>query len=442
MPSSTPPPICAAASVTWKDVGAHTACIVIDRKAYNVEQWMHTHPGGKLVISNMLGKDCTEIFHAFHAPASHARLGAFYMGDVLDAVAPSPMVHAFSMLRSQLSEAGFFDMRPWVYVKRALVLGFIFACSIALSVRPSYFECVSGAVCMALVWQQLAFIGHDAGHASITGYRLFDLKLGVLFGNAVGGVSIGWWKRSHNVHHCETNSVEHDPDIQHLPFLAMSNKLLTPFYSTYHQKIFNVNVISQFFVQRQHYMYYIIMMFARWNLYLQSIRHVLYCMDTIPVYTLECCSLIAFYMWQSMLLFNMPSVYHAVLWLVVSNAACGILHVQITLSHFAMDAYNTSAINTNWVRSQLDTCMNIECNPSCMDWVHGGLQFQIEHHLFPRIPSYRLRDVRNHVKAFIAQWGLPYCETGFIDANLRVLDTLKRVGHSPQIYKDLWDARG
>lgn len=426
--------------LTLDEVAKHAACIIIGGKAYNVDSWMHSHPGGKLVISNMLGKDCTEAFHAFHAPSTQAMLKAFYMGKVVDAPQPSPMESEFNQLRAQLLDQGFFQTSPWMYAKRLLKLGCVFALALLLSVQSSVGLCLTGALLMGLFWQQLAFIGHDAGHASITGRRLFDLGLGILLGNALGGVSIGWWKRSHNVHHSLTNSVEHDPDIQHLPFVAISDELLRPFYSTYHRRMFQVNVISQFFVRRQHYLYYVIMAFARWNLYVQSILHVLRCPDMIPMHALEVCSLLAFYAWQGVLVSRMASVYHAVLWLLISNGACGILHVQITLSHFAMEAHNIPQAS-NWIASQLGACMNIECS-SYMDWFHGGLQFQIEHHLFPRIPSYKLRKVRDHVKAFALKWSLPYHETGFIDANKKVLASLKKVAVSSHMLADLLYARG
>ena len=252
-------------SLTLEQVRQHTACIMIDGKAYNVEQWMHKHPGGKLVICNMLGKDCTDAFHAFHAPSTKAMLHAFYMGDVVDAPQRSPIQSDFNTLRAQLLDQGFFQTSPWLYVKRLFNLFWLFILALLLSVQSSVALCLTGAVLMGGFWQQLAFIGHDAGHASITGKRLLDLGLGILLGNALGGVSIGWWKRSHNVHHSQTNSVEHDPDIQHLPFMAISKKLLSPFYSTYHQRMIHVTSASQFFVKWQHYMYYIVMMFARWN---------------------------------------------------------------------------------------------------------------------------------------------------------------------------------
>lgn len=67
---------------------------------------------------------------------------------------------------------------------------------------------------MGSFWQQSAFIGHDTGHNGITHNKFIDNMIGIFIGNTTGGVSIAWWKKSHNVHHITCNSIEHDPDIQ------------------------------------------------------------------------------------------------------------------------------------------------------------------------------------------------------------------------------------
>jgi fatty acid desaturase len=105
---------------------------------------------------------------------------------------------------------------------------------------------------LGLFWQQLAFIGHDAGHNGITHTQFWDMFIGLFVGNIFGGVSIAWWKRSHNVHHVVCNSIEHDPDIQHLPFLAIAKEIyMKPFWSTYHAKKVFLDWAAKFFISYQ-----------------------------------------------------------------------------------------------------------------------------------------------------------------------------------------------
>ena len=58
--------------------------------------------------------------------------------------------------------------------------------------------------------------------------------------------------------------------------------------------------------------------------------------------------------------------------------------------------------------------------------MHIGLQFQIEHHLFPRLPRHNLRKARELVRAVCAKHGIPYREVGFFEGNLEMWRTLKQ----------------
>merc|ERR1719163_1313277 len=94
-----------------------------------------------------------------------------------------------------------------------------------------------GAAVMGLFWQQLAGVGHDLGHSGITHNFHLDHKIGSAL-TALMGLSLGWWKSDHNTHHVVCNSVEHDPNIQHMPIMAVSERIFTkPFWDTYHKRV-------------------------------------------------------------------------------------------------------------------------------------------------------------------------------------------------------------
>merc|ERR1711959_274236 len=103
--------------------------------------------------------------------------------------------------------------------------------------RPSVTEHMIGAALMAAFWQQIAFFGHDIGH---------------------------------NVHHVVCNSIENDPDIQHMPIFAVTPEIFGKWWSTYHQKTVITDDAARFLVSFQHYLYYPVMAVARFNLYIQS----------------------------------------------------------------------------------------------------------------------------------------------------------------------------
>ena len=124
----------------------------------------------------------------------------------------------------------------------------------------------------------------------------------------------------------------------------------------------------------------------------------------------------------------------------------GILHVQIVLSHWSMHTYEGRAYNgadDEWYVTTMRTTMNVD-TPPLLDWVHVGLQFQIEHHLFPRLPRHNLRIARDMVRAVAAKHfppgsaactrlfplGHAYHEPGFWEANVEMWRSLKRAAHA------------
>merc|ERR1712046_552835 len=138
-------------------------------------------------------------------------------------------------------------------------------------------------------------------------------------------------------------------------------------------------------------------------------------------------SMLVFAVWYCAMLSTLPTWTEVITYVLISHGVSGILHVQICISHFAMGTYHGNAYNDEsdeWFKMQVATTMNVDC-PWWMDWFHGGLQFQIEHHLFPRLPRHNLRECRKLVKALCKKHDVEYKELPFIDGNIRVYNQLK-----------------
>ena len=90
---------------------------------------------------------------------------------------------------------------------------------------------------------------HDAMH----------YKIQVL--SALMGLSVGWWKSDHNTHHVVCNAVEHDPNIQHMPMLAVTEKIFEQpsFWDSYHKKTVGMDAAARLLVSYQHLFFYPIM---------------------------------------------------------------------------------------------------------------------------------------------------------------------------------------
>jgi delta8-fatty-acid desaturase len=422
--------------ITMAEVAKHNtradAWICVEGRAYDVTKYVESHPGGWLPISNLAGKDVTDAFANYHPATVYEKLlPNFYIGDICD-YKVSEFVQEHRDVRQELLRRGLFKTDMSYYAKLCVWYATLFTGALYFTIlRPSVWEHMLGAVLMAAFWQQIAFFGHDIGHNGVSHVRKNDLWWGIVIGNTTGGISLGWWKRSHNVHHVVCNSIENDPDIQHMPIFAVSPDMFGKFWSTYHEKIVVTDDIARLLVSVQHYLYYPVMCVARFNLYVQSYL-LLFSREKVDHKALEIGTLAIFTTWfTAMVCLCLGSWQERVAYLLLSHGIAGLLHVQITLSHFAEDTYHGNAYNDDtdeWFRMQCKTTLNVDC-PEYMDWFHGGLQFQIEHHLYPRLPRHNLRECRKLVKQLCKKHDVEYKELSFVDGNKRVFRCLKAAAY-------------
>ena len=250
---------------------------------------------------------------------------------------------------------------------------------------------------------------------------------------------MGWWKRSHNIHHIVTNDPAHDEGIQHLPFMAVSTEFFKSLYSTYHDRIMAYNAFAQTVVPYQKYLYYPLLCFGRFNLYVLSLEFIF--MDKGPKSNrwhrfYELSGQIFFWFWFGYLIMwcSIPTWTQRFLFLMISHMVTMPLHVQFTLSHFAMSTITPSR-NEPWALQQLRTTMDVDC-PAWLDWMHGGLQFQTIHHLFPTMPRHNLRQASEEVKVWSKEVGVKYEVYGFVECNGKVLSRLEEVGRQARFMRE------
>jgi delta8-fatty-acid desaturase len=197
------------------------------------------------------------------------------------------------------------------------------------------------------------------------------------------------------------------------------------------------------------------MAFARVNHYVQTVKYLLTHRDARNVWV-EAGTLLVFWTWFSLVVMSLPSALDMVLYVALSHVLAGLLHVQITLSHFSMEAIEgvpTALIDPDtgkaqepdFFSKQLATTLDVNCDPS-LDWLHGGLQFQTVHHLFPRLPRHRLRETQQDVIKICDEHGVHYHRVSFWQACKETVDSLYAVGtHAggfAGFFNDFMNARG
>ena len=108
----------------------------------------------------------------------------------------------YAELSRQIKEAGLLERRPGYYVwKIAVTIGMLAAGWTVFAVVGNSWWQLAVAVFLAVVFTQIGFLGHDAGHRQVFGSRRASYVAGVLLGNLGIGLSCGWWVGKHNRHH-------------------------------------------------------------------------------------------------------------------------------------------------------------------------------------------------------------------------------------------------
>lgn len=433
--------------------------IIVDDKIYDCTKWQYAHPGGHLTVRALCGKDATDNFRATHPKDTERKwLHRFHYGNLaltkeeeeyLRKETPAKRATMdFCALTKRMEDAGMFETDYSFYFVKATWLFTLLFVALRWTLSDERRDRFFGAAMLGLFWQQTAFVGHDLGHNGITHDRITDSVLGLVFGNFLTGIGIGWWKRGHNVHHIVTNSRDHDPDIQHLPVFAVDPDFLyRRIFSTWFDRHLDLNAAAHFLVRIQHLLFYPVMAFARYNLYAQSLMHAagvgLYSnkRETLWRRNLQLATLLGFVGWLSLLVSTLDGFVERLLYLTIAHAVGGILHVQITISHFPMPSYagTTYDDDTNgFLFTQTAGTMDVDCSV-WTDWFHGGLQFQTVHHLWPRMPRHNLRAASRILQRFCDEHdGLEYHKADFFKANVMLLSTLRRTAKTAASWSELF----
>jgi sphingolipid 8-(E)-desaturase len=356
----------------------------------------------------------------------------------LDSASQDLIVQKYRALNDRIRAEGLYDCPYTSYLVEICRYTLLFV-SFLLFLHLGYYAL--SALCLGFFWHQLVFTAHDAGHMGITHSFHIDTCIGIFIADFLGGLSIGWWKRNHNVHHIVTNSPEHDPDIEHMPFFAISHRFFQSLKSTYYERIMTYDAFAKFAVQYQNWLYYPILTMGRFNLYRLSWAHLIFFPGPRkgPAWWhrhLEIAGQIFFWYWFGYLTIytSIPTAWDRFVFVMISHMITAPLHVQITLSHFAMSTADLGT-HESFPQKMLRTTMDVDC-PAWLDFVHGGLQFQAIHHLYPRIPRHNLRRTQGLVREFCEEIKIPYTVYGFVEGNREVLGRLGEVAKQARMLED------
>jgi len=332
---------------------------------------------------------------------------------------PRPRGSAYAELSRQVKRAGLLDRRPGYYAgKIATTVGM---CGLGVAtfvlVGNSWWQ-LAVAAYFAVVSTQLGFVGHDAGHRQIFTSGRANYVAGVVLANLGVGFSYGWWVDKHNRHHAHPNDEDKDPDIGAGALIFTTRQARAS------------GRIARVFYRYQAWTFFPLLMLEAVNLRVASMRYLLTRRDRTRIgegslITLHVVAYLA-------AVFVLLPPGKALAFVAIHQALFGLyLGCSFAPNHKGMPALSTDD-NADYLRRQVLTSRNVRGH-WLTDFALGGLNYQIEHHLFPSMPRCNLRRAQRLVKECCAGQHVPYVETGLISSYgqaLRHLDTIGRTAHA------------
>ncbi|WP_028658964.1 fatty acid desaturase family protein [Nocardioides insulae] len=324
-------------------------------------------------------------------------------------------VSAYADLSRRIKEKGLLDRLPRRYAARTLLLGAGFALALIalLALGQTWWQLLVAAA-FGVLFTQTAFLSHDGAHRQIFASGPKNEWAARVLGNLVVGLSYGWWMRKHSRHHANPNKVGADDDIR--PGVL----LFTPDDAARRTGVLG------WLTARQGWLFFPLLTLEGVSLHVGAVRTVLG--DPGLKHRRTEAALLA------VRLLGWPALVVAVL-----GAGLGAAFLAVQLVVFGVYMGASFAPNhkgmplvprdtrIDFLSRQVLTSRNIRGGRG-VDLLMGGLNLQIEHHLFPSMPSGNLRRARPLVRAYCAEQGVPYTEAGLIESYGIVVRHLNRVG--------------
>jgi len=449
--------------VTPEELSRHASekdCwVAVHGEVYDVSKWRSRHPGGADLLLEYCGMDATDQFELFHPPRAADRLRALRIGKFTTSPAaankssPTPIEEAASAdmpkaaseaageaapappavaaaglglddyraLRKQLWEEGAFEPRLGFYACKQLLVAALLALSVGVlwSESDSTAQLVLAAVLLALALQQAAFLGHDTLHNGVLSRRGISAArdlLGQLNAGAVLGISSTMWLNEHNAHHAYTLRPHQDPQFTYFPLWLQSAKEIGCWMAELPKEGVSRRLAwrgVKLLVRVQHITFLpIVLAIGRYNFLAISWVYAVRARAWRDMLAMGA-HLLWFGAFVALLL---PTNSQRLQFVVLHYSLVGILHVQLLVSHLCTEQFTAAEEKSlGLFQFQLLTTRNIS-SEWWSHWFHGGLELQIEHHLFPQLPRHQLRAIAPRVRAIADRAGVPYKEMPFLTA--------------------------
>jgi fatty acid desaturase len=318
-------------------------------------------------------------------------------------------------LKKDITAAGILDRAYGYYALLATTdfLGFFFALYMLItSVHP--LSTILSSMLLAYFSVHIGGLIHDAGHRSIFKSTFWNDVAGTLCA-AVITFPYSTWKKQHNAHHANTNAQGEDPDLE-IPFVFTEDEYK------------EAGGIIRFIRRYQMWLYYPLGSFVsityRTKAFLYYAKH----LDDPRIRIEAVIMAVGLVMWYLAPFVFFP-FWKALGFFVIYNATAGFIMLSVFApNHKGMPQIGKDT-KISFLEQQIIVARNLRSNP-LVEYVYLGLNYQIEHHLFPACPRNKLKKIRPYLLGIAEEHEIPYLEMGALESAIFILKDLNSVARA------------
>ncbi|HEC21896.1 MAG TPA: acyl-CoA desaturase [Chloroflexi bacterium] len=322
---------------------------------------------------------------------------------------------AYAELKRLAKEKGLLEKQPAYYIYALLEPLILLGIGVAvLLLVDAFWVQLINALYLAVVFVRVGFVMHDAGHRQIFKKTRRNDLVGLIYGNLLLGSSISSWRERHNEHHAHTNELDADPTLE------------IPLWAWIEEQVQEQKGLLRFIMKYQAFTFFPVLSLSAFFQAFAAIRYVLMEKKVEDRAWQGLLLALHFVLYFGLVFYALPW-WQAVIFLLVNHLALG-LHLGLVFApnHKGMPLVEKDH-QMDFLYVQALTTRNVRPGP-VVDYLYGGLNYQIEHHLFPGMPRNKLGEARRIVKAFCEERDIPYYETGPIRSYREILQYMHQVG--------------
>lgn len=321
----------------------------------------------------------------------------------------------FTALAKTIRDRGFLRRRYGYYWSKLIGLPLVLAVGLFafIWIGDTWWQLFTAAF-LAILFTQIAFLGHDSAHRQIFVSGKWNDWISLVLGDLLVGMSYGWWQHKHTRHHANPNKLGADPDIE-LPVIVVAPDRAAP----------KSRVLS-WLRGHQGIFFFPILLLEGVSLHASGVRRV-FTRGQLNRRWAEIGFLIVRLVGFPLLVFIVLSPGIAFVFLAVQLGLFGFyMGISFAPNHKGMPIVPRDAV-FDFLRRQVMMSRNVR-GSRLLDMAMGGLNYQIEHHLFPSMPRPHLRKAAPIIAAYCRDHGVPYMQTGLLASYVIIVRYINRVG--------------